>query len=100
MFKVGFVRRVLIRFDLTMLLGMSDLLSPIYIVFDANEADAFWGLVGVMEIMVGFTSRPLDVTDRSGGDKLPARSKRDEAAVVDIAAAHRGHGPGAVRSSR
>lgn len=31
--------------------GMSDLLSPIYVVFDGNEADAFWGLVGVMEIM-------------------------------------------------
>ncbi|KIR78939.1 rab GTPase activator, partial [Cryptococcus gattii EJB2] len=24
--------------------GMSDLLSPIYVVFDANEGDAFWGL--------------------------------------------------------
>lgn len=32
--------------------GMSDLLSPIYVVFEGNEADAFWGLVGVMEIMV------------------------------------------------
>ncbi|WWC72751.1 uncharacterized protein I206_106715 [Kwoniella pini CBS 10737] len=31
--------------------GMSDLLSPIYVVFDANEADAFWGLVGVMKMM-------------------------------------------------
>lgn len=31
--------------------GMSDLLSPIYVVFDANEADAFWGLVGVMQMM-------------------------------------------------
>ncbi|ORY28020.1 rab-GTPase-TBC domain-containing protein [Naematelia encephala] len=31
--------------------GMSDLLSPIYVVFDANEADAFWGLVGVMRMM-------------------------------------------------
>jgi len=30
---------------------MSDLLSPIYYVFDGNEADAFWGLVGVMKIM-------------------------------------------------
>jgi hypothetical protein len=30
---------------------MSDLLSPIYYVFDCNEADAFWGLVGVMKIM-------------------------------------------------
>lgn len=33
--------------------GMSDLLSPIYYVFDANEADSFWGLEGVMKIMVG-----------------------------------------------
>lgn len=32
--------------------GMSDLLSPIYVVFDANEGDAFWGLVGVMKMMV------------------------------------------------
>lgn len=31
---------------------MSDLLSPIYVVFDADEADAFWGLVGVMGMMV------------------------------------------------
>ncbi|OXH22765.1 rab GTPase activator, partial [Cryptococcus neoformans] len=30
---------------------MSDLLSPIYVVFDANEGDAFWGLVGVMKMM-------------------------------------------------
>lgn len=33
--------------------GMSDLLSPIYVVFDANEGDAFWGLVGVMKMMEG-----------------------------------------------
>ncbi|WWC65030.1 uncharacterized protein I303_107644 [Kwoniella dejecticola CBS 10117] len=31
--------------------GMSDLLSPIYVVFETNEADAFWGLVGVMKMM-------------------------------------------------
>lgn len=31
---------------------MSDLLSPIYVVFDNNEADAYWGLVGVMRMMV------------------------------------------------
>lgn len=31
---------------------MSDLLSPIYVVFDADEGDAFWGLVGVMKMMV------------------------------------------------
>lgn len=32
--------------------GMSDLLSPIYVVFEANEADAFWALVGMMKMMV------------------------------------------------
>jgi hypothetical protein len=32
--------------------GMSDLLSPVYVVFDANEGDAFWGLVGLMKMMV------------------------------------------------
>jgi hypothetical protein len=31
---------------------MSDLLSPLYVVFEANEGDAFWGLVGVMKMMV------------------------------------------------
>jgi hypothetical protein len=31
---------------------MSDLASIIYVVFDANEADAYWGLVGVMRMMV------------------------------------------------
>ncbi|WVN86059.1 uncharacterized protein L203_101217 [Cryptococcus depauperatus CBS 7841] len=29
--------------------GMSDLLSPIYYVFDGNEADSFWALVGLMQ---------------------------------------------------
>ncbi|WRT70882.1 uncharacterized protein IL334_007881 [Kwoniella shivajii] len=37
--------------DLGYVQGMSDLLSPIYVVFDANEADSFWGLVGVMKMM-------------------------------------------------
>lgn len=31
--------------------GMSDLLSPIYFVLGSNEADAYWGLVGVMRMM-------------------------------------------------
>ena len=31
---------------------MSDWLSPIYVVFDNNEADSYWGLVGVMRMMV------------------------------------------------
>lgn len=39
--------------DLGYVQGMSDLLSPIYVVFDSNEADAFWGLVGIMKMMVG-----------------------------------------------
>lgn len=47
---------------------MSDLLAPIYVVFDANEADAFWGLVGVMEMMVGiiisFWARNMADTSR------------------------------------
>lgn len=37
--------------------GMSDLLSPIYIVFDNNEADAYWGLVGVMRMMASLPRR-------------------------------------------
>ncbi|ORX40833.1 rab-GTPase-TBC domain-containing protein [Kockovaella imperatae] len=37
--------------DLGYVQGMSDLLSPIYVVLEANEADAFWGLVGVMKMM-------------------------------------------------
>jgi hypothetical protein len=43
------------------MVGMSDLLSPIYVVFQGNEADAFWGLVGVMRMMVSV------VTICSGG---------------------------------
>jgi hypothetical protein len=38
--------------------GMSDLLSPVYVVFDANEGDAFWGLVGVMKMMVSAAVAP------------------------------------------
>jgi hypothetical protein len=38
--------------DLGYVQGMSDLLSPIYVVFEANEADAFWALVGMMKMMV------------------------------------------------
>jgi hypothetical protein len=45
-----------LRFQLTDYIGMSDLLSPIYAVFDANEADSFWGLVGVMKMMVSSPS--------------------------------------------
>ena len=38
---------------------MSDLLAPIYVVFEANEADAYWGLVGVMKMMVSHSYRIL-----------------------------------------
>lgn len=32
--------------------GMSDLLSPIYVVYDADEASSFWAFVGWMKVMV------------------------------------------------
>ncbi len=32
---------------------MSDLLSPIYVVFEADEAISFWAFVGWMRQMVG-----------------------------------------------
>jgi hypothetical protein len=37
---------------LALMIGMSDLVSIIYVVFDGEEADAYWGLVGVMRMMV------------------------------------------------
>lgn len=43
------------------LIGMSDLLAPIYVVFEANEADAFWGLVGLMEMMVSSSCTSLQI---------------------------------------
>ena len=43
-------------------IGMSDLLSPIYVVLDADEADAFWGLVGVMKMMVSSCSLARETT--------------------------------------
>lgn len=33
--------------------GMSDLLSPIYVVYEADEASSFWAFVGWMKVMVG-----------------------------------------------
>lgn len=58
--ELGYVQGKLIhcnhRLQLTDYIGMSDLLSPIYAVFDANEADSFWGLVGVMKMMVSSSS--------------------------------------------
>ncbi len=32
--------------------GMSDLLSPIYVVFQADEAGSFWAFTGLMKMMV------------------------------------------------
>jgi hypothetical protein len=32
--------------------GMSDLLSPIYVVYEADEASSFWAFVGWMKVMV------------------------------------------------
>lgn len=43
---------------------MSDLLSPIYVVFDNNEADSYWGLVGVMRMMVSSPSSTVDLNRR------------------------------------
>ncbi|KAK4685912.1 hypothetical protein P7C73_g4226, partial [Tremellales sp. Uapishka_1] len=37
--------------DLGYVQGMSDLLSPIYVVFEAEEGGSFWGLVGLMKMM-------------------------------------------------
>jgi hypothetical protein len=31
--------------------GMSDLLSPIYVVFQADEAGSFWAFTGLMKMM-------------------------------------------------
>jgi hypothetical protein len=31
--------------------GMSDLLSPIYVVFEADEASSFWAFVGWMKVI-------------------------------------------------
>lgn len=78
---------------------MSDLLSPIYVVFEGNEADAFWGLVGVMEIMV----RPTASSGLSlmrPGVQFPAGSEWHEAATVNATAADRRDGSGAVHASR
>jgi len=78
---------------------MSDLLSPIYVVFDGNEADAFWGLVGLMKIMVSSISMDLMRSVLTTGIELLARSEWDEAATFNLAAAHRSHGSGAVLTS-
>lgn len=31
--------------------GMSDLLSPIYVVYDADESESFWAFCGWMKVM-------------------------------------------------
>ena len=71
---------------------MSDLLSPIYVVFDGNEADSFWGLVGLMKIMVSVVARQFS-TKLISGVQFLARPERNEATAVDVAAAHWCHGP-------
>lgn len=80
---------------------MSDLLSPIYVVFDGEEGDAFWGLVGVMRIMV---RSPIGcrgtVTDNGVGIKLPPRSEWDETTTFDFTAIDRCNGSRALRTSR
>jgi hypothetical protein len=80
---------------------MSDLLAPIYVVFDANEADAFWGLVGLMEMMVSccFYKSPYDQADMIG-KQLPQRSKRDEKTTINSSKAHRSDGSRFIRSSK
>jgi hypothetical protein len=42
--------------------GMSDLLSPIYVVYEADEASSFWAFVGWMKVMVG---GPLPFLERT-----------------------------------
>jgi len=48
---LGYVQGERFIFDRADQVGMSDLLSPIYMVFDGDEAESFWGLVGVMKMM-------------------------------------------------
>lgn len=69
---------------------MSDLLSPIYVVFDANEGDAFWGLVGVMKMMVRrcFPSLRMKKTNFSTGEQLFARPKWDEKTTLHPPTTH------------
>ncbi len=42
--------------------GMSDLLSPIYVVFDADEALSFWAFVGLMQMTVSTMSSAACLT--------------------------------------
>ena len=37
--------------------GMSDLLSPIYVVYEGDEAASFWAFCGWMRQMVSATNR-------------------------------------------
>jgi hypothetical protein len=78
---------------------MSDLLSPLYVVFAASEADAFWGLVGVMRMMVSLSILMLAALIRTLGKQFPARPERDEATAFDATTAYRSHGPRTIRSS-
>lgn len=56
---LGYVQGGFPRELVSLTTGMSDLLSPIYFVADANEADAFWGLCGVMRMMVRLFESPM-----------------------------------------
>lgn len=68
--------------------GMSDLLSPIYVVYEADEASSFWAFVGWMKVMVrrrdSFAPRNAYGPILLGGEFL-ARPERDEAQAWDIA---------------
>jgi hypothetical protein len=45
--------------------GMSDLLSPIYVVYEGDEAASFWAFCGWMRQMVSLTIRK-----RNGNEQL------------------------------
>lgn len=63
--------------------GMSDLLSPIYVVYEADEASSFWAFVGWMKVMVSSILpvhwAMLNLAGRISGGKLLARPERNEA---------------------
>lgn len=77
--------------------GMSDLLSPIYVVYEADEASSFWAFVGWMKVMVSsilpvLCWAMLNVAERISGGKLLARSKRNEAQARHTTETHQRHG--------
>lgn len=52
--------------------GMSDLLSPIYVVFDADESSSFWAFVQFMKSMV--STKALSGEPSDADPDLPLRS--------------------------